>query len=195
MSTREIAELIGKTHSNIKISAERLAECGTLALQESKFNHNGNEYTEYLLTKRDSLVLVAQNSPKFTAAIVDRWQELEAANKPVLPRSFSEALQLAADQAKQLEEQAPKIEVYEKLAARTSDVNTTALAKQLGITAIKLNKFLKLEGIKCQFRDYPAAKYADWFNVIPIVSNGGHEGTQCLITPLGQIEIAKRFNK
>lgn len=78
MSSREIAALIGKQHSNIKISAERLAASGvigTLAMQE--FIHNGNAYTEYLLNKRDSLILVAQNCPEFTAAIVDRWQELE----------------------------------------------------------------------------------------------------------------------
>ena len=84
MSTREIAQLLGKTHSNIKISAERLAATGvigTLASQE--FEHNGNGYIEYLLNKRDSLILVAQNCPEFTAAVVDRWQELESSQKPV----------------------------------------------------------------------------------------------------------------
>lgn len=78
MSSREIAELLDKQHSHIKISAERLAEkgvIGTLATRE--FTHNGNKYIEYLLGKRDSLILVAQNCPEFTARIVDRWQELE----------------------------------------------------------------------------------------------------------------------
>ena len=49
MSSREIAQLIEKQHSNIKISAERLSASGvigTLATQE--FTHNGNIYTEYL---------------------------------------------------------------------------------------------------------------------------------------------------
>ena len=47
MGTREIAELLGKQHSNIKISAQRLAASGvigTLATQE--FLHNGNIYYE-----------------------------------------------------------------------------------------------------------------------------------------------------
>lgn len=91
MSSREIAELVGKQHSNIKISAERLAEkgvIGTLATQG--FAHNGNVYTEYMLNKRDSLIVVAQNCPEFTARIIDRWQELEAAvNNPVTPRVTS----------------------------------------------------------------------------------------------------------
>ena len=91
MSTREIADLIEKQHSHIKVSAERLAQrgvIGTLAVRE--FNHNGNVYTEYLLNKRDSLVLVAQNCPEFTARIVDRWQELEA--KVQKPMTQIEAL-------------------------------------------------------------------------------------------------------
>ncbi len=58
MSTREIAALLDKDHSNIKKSAERLASKGTLALHESKFEHKGNVYTEYLLVKRDTLILV-----------------------------------------------------------------------------------------------------------------------------------------
>lgn len=83
MSTREIASLLNKQHSNIKVSAERLAEKGTIAMQGSKFEHNGNVYEEYLLEKRDCLILVAQNCPEFTAAIVDRWQELEGQSKPL----------------------------------------------------------------------------------------------------------------
>ncbi len=82
MSSREIAVLLGKTHTNIKISAERLAEKGTIALQGFTFDHNGNDYVGYNLKKRDTLILVAQNCPEFTALIVDRWQELES--KPVL---------------------------------------------------------------------------------------------------------------
>jgi len=93
MSSREIAKLINKEHANIKISAERLAEKGvilTLATQE--FEHNGNSYTEYLLNKRDSLILVAQNCPEFTAAIVDPWQELEAQQQTKLPTTYKAAL-------------------------------------------------------------------------------------------------------
>lgn len=90
MSTREIAELIEKQHSNIKISAERLAASGvigTLAPQE--FTHNGNIYTEYLLCKRDTLILVAQNCPEFTARIVDRWQVLENAQPQFNPATLT----------------------------------------------------------------------------------------------------------
>lgn len=85
MSTREIASLLNKNHSDIKRSANRLSDAGILTkpLAESEFEHRGNTYTEYLLEKRDCLILVAQNSPEFTAAIVDRWQELESQSKPM----------------------------------------------------------------------------------------------------------------
>ena len=100
MSSREIADLIEKQHSNIKISAERLFAAGvigTLAMRE--FTHNGNTYTEYLLSKRDSLILVAQNCPEFTARIVDRWQELESQTQRFDPASLTriDILKLAMD--------------------------------------------------------------------------------------------------
>ena len=76
------------------------------------------------------------------------------------------------------------------MADRKGDVSTTILAKQIGITAIKLNKLLREHGIKWQKADLPKAGYQDWFNVVADVKNG-HEFTQCLITPLGQIEITK----
>lgn len=142
MSSREIAELVEKQHSNIKISAERLAEkgvIGTLASQE--FTHNGNTYTEYLLNKRDSLILVAQNCPEFTARLVDRWQELEAQASTggfKLPRNMAEALRLAADQAEQIETQqatialqAPKVEALERIALADGAMCITNAAKAL----------------------------------------------------------------
>ena len=150
MSTREIAKLLGKQHSNIKVSAERLAEKGTIAVQGSNFEHNGNTYEEYLLEKRDCFILVAQNCPEFTAAIVDRWQELESKEKPQLPQTFAEALQLAADQAKLIEQQSekiaidkPKVEFVDKLIDKSNVMNATTIAQKHGKSAIWLNKILK----------------------------------------------------
>ena len=194
MSSREIAELTGKRHDNVMRVIRDCGDILTPQFEDTPNSQNGVLYKQALLGKRDSLVLVARLSPEFTAVVIDRWQELEEKQSVSLPKSFSEALQLAADQAKQLEEAAPKLQVYEALAERTQDVATTALAKQLGISAIKLNRFLKIEGIKCQYKDYPAARYAEWFNVVPVTKNG-HEGSQCLITPKGQIEITKRYKK
>ena len=128
MSSREIAEVLGKQHSHIKVSAERLAEkgaIGTLAARE--FTHNGNSYVEYLFNKRDSLVLVAQNCPEFTARIVDRWQELEAQQARPAELSRMDILKLAmeAEQARiEAEEKlalaAPKVEFVERFVQSSS---------------------------------------------------------------------------
>lgn len=150
MSTREIAALLNRQHSNIKISAERLAEkgvIGTLAMQE--FSHNGITYTEYLLSKRDSLVLVAQNCPEFTARIVDRWQELEAGQAFSVPTTLSGALRLAAEQAETIERQqaqiaiaAPKVDYFDRVVERATLMTATQVAQKLGMSAVTLNKHL-----------------------------------------------------
>lgn len=66
----------------------------------------------------------------------------------------------------------------------------------MGISAIKLNKFLIDHGIKFKRddKDFPIAKYSNWFNVVAVVK-GEYEGYQCLITPEGQIKITRLFNK
>ena len=152
MGTREIAELLGKQHSNIKISAERLAVSGvigTLAAQE--FTHLNNTYIDYRLNKRDSLILVAQNCPELTAAIVDRWQELEAKQTHQLP-NFSDPVAAARAWADEVEK---KLRAEEMLAIaeknaefpdRYMDATGThgfrQVAKTLGIKESELRAFL-----------------------------------------------------
>ena len=191
MSTREIAKLTGKDHKNVLRTIRSLIDQNVVAqIEPLKFEYKNQIFDYFEVSKRDSLVLVARLSPEFTAAIVDRWQELEQAPQFQIPKTLGDALQLAADQAKQLELQAPKIAVYEMLADRKCDVSTTVVAKEIGTTAIKLNRFLRDNGVKMIRIDAPKAGYENWFNVVAD-SRNGHEFTQCLVTPEGQIEIAK----
>lgn len=156
MSTREIAQLLSKQHSNIKISAERLAENGTIALQETPYinEQNGQTYYEYHLSKRDSLILVAQNCPEFTAAIVDRWQVLESQQSPRLPQSFAQALQLAADQAKVIEDQqaaialaAPKVEFVDRYVESKGNKGFRQVAKLLKAKENEFRAYLSVNKI------------------------------------------------
>lgn len=144
MGTRDIANMLEKNHSDVKRSAKRLSDAGILTqpLAESDYEHRGNTYKEYRLEKRDCYILVAQLSPEFTAAIVDRWQELENESKPQLPQTFAEALQLAADQAKLLELQAPKVAFVENLVERDTLMTATQVAQKHEKSAIWLNKIL-----------------------------------------------------
>lgn len=154
MSTREIAQLLLKEHSNIKISAERLSCRGvisTLAVQE--FEHNGNTYTEYLLNKRDSLILVAQNCPEFTAAVVDRWQELEEQQKskslsiPDFTDPYEAAIAWAAQykekQALSLINKQQEVEINQLHTLFNEGMTPSQFAKKLnGVNCQKINEFL-----------------------------------------------------
>lgn len=87
MTHKEIADLVGSRPDNVKVSIERLAEKGVIrlpALQEiEEINNLGLTVLRerYVFKgeegKRDSIVVVAQLSPEFTAQLVDHWQELE----------------------------------------------------------------------------------------------------------------------
>ncbi|MBT0558622.1 phage antirepressor KilAC domain-containing protein [Riemerella anatipestifer] len=74
-----------------------------------------------------------------------------------LPQTFAEALKLAAQQAERLElqqaelkKQAPKVAYYEEVLQSESTYNTNQIAKELGMSAITLNK--KLQDLKVQYR-------------------------------------------
>jgi phage regulator Rha-like protein len=148
MSSREIAELTGKQHSKVNAVIVDLINKGiakSATPTQIENSQNGQFYEAYLLDKRDSLVLVARLSPEFTAAIIDRWQELEnnqTPQVPQIPQNFAQALQLAADQAKQLEIAAPKLEYHDKVLASTNGLTTTEIASELNMSAIKLNRLL-----------------------------------------------------
>lgn len=95
MTSLDIAELVGSRHDKVKQSIERLATDRkdrnaiiTLPpMGEVKQNQSlspNNKVMVYVFSgaqaKRDSLVVVAQLSPEFTADIVDRWIYLEKQN-------------------------------------------------------------------------------------------------------------------
>ena len=198
MSSREIAELTGKNHKEVTRDIENIlsqAEIDARRFAHTYQDSQNRTQREYQLPKRECDLVVSGYSVKYRLAIIDRWQELESNNETfVIPKTLPEALRLAADLADQLEQAKPKLAVYDLLADRKGDVSTTIVAKELGTTAFKLNKFLRDNGIKWLNADLPKAGYETWFNCIADVKNG-HEFTQCLISPKGQIEIAKLWSK
>ncbi|MDF4644939.1 phage antirepressor KilAC domain-containing protein [Vibrio parahaemolyticus] len=152
MSSREIAELTGSRHDNVKISMERMRSSGVIsftAMQEPTVG-GGKPATVYHVDKRDSYVVVAQLSPEFTAALVDRWQELEKQTQLQVPQSFAEALQLAANQAKELEEKnlalaiaAPKAEFADAIAGADKGVKLGQFAKAVGLGPVTIFRVLR----------------------------------------------------
>ncbi|WP_422645891.1 KilA-N domain-containing protein [Xenorhabdus eapokensis] len=110
MSSREIADLVESRHDKVKQSIQRLAKRGVIQLPPmGEVNNNQSDSPNsrskaYMFSgekgKRDSIVVVAQLSPEFTARLVDRWQELEnQLTKPQAPQPAVSNLVLEVDAA------------------------------------------------------------------------------------------------
>ncbi|HBA4091787.1 TPA: DNA-binding protein [Escherichia coli] len=183
-----------KRHDNVKRTIETLAKNGVIRLPQIEVSERINnlgfnvQYEHYVFEgeqgKRDSIVVVAQLSPEFTARLVDRWRELEetAVN---IPKTLPEALRLAADLAEQkmqLENQlaiaAPKVEFADRV-GEASGILIGNFAKVVGIGQNKLfawmrdHKILIASGSR---RNVPMQEYMDrgYFTVKETAVNTNH---------------------
>lgn len=153
MSSREIAELTGKQHKNVKRDiAWMLADLqkDALSFERTYLDGQNRTQTEYLLDREHTDCLLTGYSAPLRMAVVRRWRELEEQAAPRIPANYAEALQLAADQAKEtqrllgvLELQAPKLAAIRRLAAAEGSICITDAAKQLGIAPSKLFDWLQ----------------------------------------------------
>jgi len=92
MTSREMADLTEKRHDSVKRTIDTLAEKGVISqpqIVDGEKAANGVTESVYKIGERDSYVVVAQLSPEFTARVVDRWQELEAAAQVNAPVALS----------------------------------------------------------------------------------------------------------
>jgi phage antirepressor YoqD-like protein len=202
MSSTQLGKLLDyeKKEVNRKVLAMFEAELDGGIITPS-FDERGY-VTEYHLPEIESQMFAAKWNIKHLRKVVEFFVSASKEQPEFnIPTTLSGALKLAGELAETVElkealllEQAPKIDVYDALADRKGDVSTTIIAKQLGMTAIKLNKALREAGIKWERADLPKAGYSEWFNVVADVKNG-HEFTQCLVTPLGQIKITNLLSK
>lgn len=153
MSSREIAELVESRHDSVKRTIERLQEKWVVSFTPSvETSHEGagsRPVEVYLVNKRDSFVVVAQLSPEFTAALVDRWQELEGQSSNAQPLTTIQILQIAMESEKarlmltaQVEAQAEKIHSLENLFKE--GMTHTQFCKGLnGVNVMQVGKFLE----------------------------------------------------
>jgi putative phage antirepressor ANT len=190
-------------------SIETLISKGVIGgYQPKPYTHpqNGQIYYEYFLNKRDTYILVAQFSPEFTAAVIDRWQELENQQNPtaLLPQNYLQALEqlVASEKEKQalaLENKAmkPKADFVDLYV----DIGTT---KSLRETAKILNMPEKamiaaLERDKALYRQsgnlipYSDKQSRGLFTVKTGTAEHGHNFTQTRVTSKGIQWIAQRY--
>lgn len=124
-----------------------------------------------------------------------------------IPENLSEALQLAADQAKKIELDAPKVALAEKIEASTNAIKIGDFVKVIskaGEFIIGRNNFfgwLKFEQI-INNKNMPYQKYVDngWLEVRESTyehknSNGPRTCYTTLVTGRGQVALLEKFRK
>lgn len=125
----------------------------------------GNQTAEFYLNQRQAIFICMKSETERAfdvqveiVRVFDAY--LNGELKPAVPRSFADALQLAADQARQLEAMQPKAEYFDRLMGTHGTVDLETAAKTLRTSRPKLIAFLQDRGIltrKC----LPAQTYID----------------------------------
>lgn len=222
MTSIEIADLVGCRHADIMRSIDRLVKNGVIRQPPTAFperiNNLGFKVKDkaYVFEgeqgKRDSIIVVAQNCPEFTARLVDRWQELEKqVRQPALPdftdpvaaaRAWADEVEqkrLAQKEAERLElenkELEPKAAVYDAIAKNEQYRNATQVARPLGMSAAQLNKRLEQVDVYDTRIMRGGRMFKQWFldkgyGVVKC-SDAGY--VQSLFTAKGQLWVSELF--
>ncbi|ENC0692651.1 Rha family transcriptional regulator [Escherichia coli] len=121
MTSIEIAELVGSRPDSVKRTIETLAKKGIIQFPQTVEIENKQSLgprrfsSAYVFEgergKRDSIIVVAQLCPEFTARLVDRWRELEEQiRKPMSQIEMVAAMALeAVRQQRRLEQVEEKV--------------------------------------------------------------------------------------
>lgn len=99
---------------------------------------------------------------------------------------------------KKIEAMKPKADYHDDWMSAEGSYTTTEVAKKLGISAQKLNTFLREQGVKWEKKDLPKAGYEDWFKVIDRKFTDDDSDkivSQCRVSPEGVSNIIHLFKK
>jgi phage antirepressor YoqD-like protein len=208
MSSREIAELTGKRHPDVKRDIEVMMN--QLREDVSKFAHNyqdamNRSQTEYVLDREHTECLVTGYSAVLRMKVIKRLHELEDVTQPqmTLPEALSIALELAIEREKladELAEAAPKVEFVDRYVMSSGSMGFREVAKLLGVKETVLRRFLVDSDIMYplagKLMPYACHKDAGRFTLkTGENSSNGHAFTQAKFTPKGVQWLAKLLMK
>lgn len=166
---------------------------------------NGQTYPSFRFPKREACLMAMSYSYELQAAVFDRMTELEVIPAPALPKSFADALRLAADQQEQIEQQAqqlaiaaPKVEFVDKYVEATGLKGFRQVAKLLKISEPEFRLFLSDNRIMYKLNGewVPYANHVDAgrFSVKTGQADNGHAFNSAKFTPKGIEYIARLWN-
>lgn len=177
---------------------------------EYKKRHNlGNKATTDLIlslntAKHEAMKSGSPKGKEVRQYFIDCEKELRS--KFSIPKTYSQALMLAAKQAEQIElqqqqlaVQAPKVEYFDKLVDRKLNLCLRDTAKAIKVKQNVFIKFLEdnkylYRNNKKQLRPYANSKAEGLFEVKEF-SNEKYSSTQVLVTPKGRQTFMMLLNK
>lgn len=221
MLSADIAELVQSELRAVNLSIERLAKRGVIKLPpmmkvENKQTLSPNKYTSvYVFSgeqgKLDSITVVAQLSPEFTAAIVKRWYELEQ-KTPVFdisnPQHLLQAIKVQAKQNLKLTSENKALsQAIETITHTEHGVKFQQACKILSVKQHVLAKWLREHGwdrylndarastYYSESRGYCETKYSHKEGIKPSGQPYSFTQTEFFILPKGMQILAKRFGE
>ena len=214
MSSREIAELVEKRHDNVKRTIDTLAESAVIShpqIEDGGKSGNGIVEKLYLVGKRDSYIIVAQLSPEFTARLVDRWEELEAAaasgatlpdftNPAAAARAWADQVDAREVLRLELAAAAPAVEFVQEYVDCTGLKGFRQVCKLIGANEAVFRQFLTDRDVMYllgrEWMPYAAHLAAGRFKVKAGKSDlNGHAFNSARFTPKGVNWAAGEFAK
>ncbi|HAO9094343.1 TPA: DNA-binding protein [Escherichia coli] len=219
MTSIEIAELMGKRHDNVKRTIETLAESGVIVRpqieDEPKIDVMGRSRLIQVFRfsdeqgKRDSIIVVAQLCPEFTARLVDRWRELEEQVRQPLTE-----IEMIAAMAANAVQQQKRLHVVESKVSQVVEtveqikkgnmpegyIGYRQLAAKCGLTEAKCrnlvnayriptdtHEFLTPEGVLSRRSIVALSPFMNAFN--RMMSEAEHRGKRWYHPKMGQFQV------
>ncbi len=150
MSSLEIAEYTDKEHKNVFRDIKKMLnelEIDALNFEHIYSDSMNRKQTKYILNRELTDCLLTGYSAKARMKVIKRWHELEESDEFQVPTTMHAALQLAADQALQLELAAPKVAFVDKYVTAEGNKGFREVAKLLQVNEREFREFLSEDKI------------------------------------------------
>jgi Rha family phage regulatory protein len=209
MSSRDIAEFTGKRHDHVMRDIKKmlldLYPAGSPNFGGTYLNEQNKQLPLLNLDRKHTDCLLTGYSAVARMKVIERWIELEN-NQHKIPQTYGEALQLAANQAvqiedqqKQLTQQAPAVEFVDNYTkAESGSKGFRAVAKLLKANERVFRKFLVdkdvMYKLKGEWTVYGCHVYAGRFETTTGEKNN-HIYNEVLFTAKGITWIAGEYAK
>lgn len=214
MTSREIADLTGKRHPDVKRDTENMLR--DLGEDVSKFariylDSMNREQTEFALDRELTDTLLTGYSAVLRRKVIARWRELEQSiAAPALPdftnpaaaaRAWADQVDARQVLTAKIEADAPKVLFAETIRAIAGVCLIEEVAKTIGIGRTKFFKRLRDDSVLMR-SNLPYQKYIDkgYFTVIeqePYTDTKGavHPTFTAMVTGAGQVFLVRKYAK